>query len=444
MRKLRIGDVLIKSRDSMSIDDATEYRQVTVRMKHQGVCLRGYKLGKEIGTKQQSFVKKGQFILSKIDARNGAFGIIPEELEGAIITNDFLTYDVNEKELNIQLFSLLTSQPTFDDICNKASTGTTNRKRLSEREFLAQEITVPPIEEQDSFINHFKKIQALQENTKIELAIQADLIAKLRSSILSDAVSGRLVPQDPTDESASVLLERIKDEKERLIKEGELKRDKPLSQITEDEIPYELPEGWSWCRLGNVCINIHYGYTASAELSYDEPKMLRITDIQNNGVNWDTVPNCKITDKELEKYSLKSRDILIARTGGTVGKSFLMTNIPVKSVFASYLIRLIPSQFVDERYLKFALESPFYWQQLIAKSMGTGQPNVNGTSLSELIISVPSLKVQHKIVDQVEKLMTVCDALESEVAKSRMETDRLMQTILKEAFENKKTEVACE
>ncbi len=434
MRKLRVGDVLVKSRDSMTVDDEIEYRQVTVRLKHQGVYLRGYKFGKEIGTKQQSYARVGQFILSKIDARNGAFGIIPDELDGAIITNDFLTYDVNEKELNIELFRLLTSQPAFDDICNKASTGTTNRKRLSEREFLAQEIIVPPIEEQDAFITHFKKLQYAQEQTLTELQTQSDLIDKLRASILSDAVSGRLVPQDPTDEPASILLEKIRAEKEHLIKAGKIKREKPIPVIADDEMPYELPNGWVWCRLGSVCNNIHYGYTASAELSYDEPKMLRITDIQNNAVNWQTVPHCKISDDELVKYRLQNRDILVARTGGTVGKSFLMTNVPVQSVFASYLIRLIPSNEIDERYLKIVLESPLYWKQLIEKSMGTGQPNVNGTSLSELIITLPPYIQQQHIVAKVEQLMVTCDSLEAEVIKSRTETDRLMQTILKEAF----------
>lgn len=423
----------------MSIEDATEYRQVTVRMKHQGVCLRGYKLGKEIGTKQQSFVKKGQFILSKIDARNGAFGIIPDDLEGAIITNDFLTYDVNEKELNIQLFRLLTSQPTFDDICNKASTGTTNRKRLSEREFLAQEITVPPIEEQDSFINHFKKIQALQENTKIELAIQADLIAKLRSSILSDAVSGRLAPLDSTDEPASMLLEQIKAEKEGLIKEGKLKRDKPLAPVTADEIPYELPEGWSWCRFQTITTVITCGI-ASTPKYYDSGRVFLSA---KNIKPYKFLPNeHKYIDegtyqKIIANAKPEKNDILLTRVGAGIGESAI---IDVDLEFAYYVsLTLIKPlhKYINSKYLLHFLNSPEGIKNAISYTSGknSSQGNLNVNKVREYLIPFPPLAEQNRIVNKVEELMVTCDALEAEVAKSRMETDQLMQTILKEAFD---------
>lgn len=436
MRKLQVKDVLTRVKEPIELEDDVLYKRVTIKTKHQGVFLRDSQYGKDIGTKKQFFIKKGQFLLSKIDARNGAFGIVSDEVDGAIITGNFWTYEVNEKELNIELFYIMTSLPFFDELCKNASSGSTNRQYLDEKKFLNQEITLPPIEEQNSFIKHFKKLQEKHSQTLEELQTQSELINKLRSSILSDAVRGKLVPQDPNDESAEVLLEKIKAQKEKLIQEGKIKKQKPLPPISEDEIPYELPNGWVWCRLSNVCKNIHYGYTASAEQSYDEPKMLRITDIQNNSVNWERVPHCKISDEEMDKYLLKERDILVARTGGTVGKSFLMTNVPVKSVFASYLIRLIPSDFINEQYLKLILESPLYWKQIIAKSMGTGQPNVNGTSLGELVMSFPPLEEQKRIVEKVERLMATCDALELEVQNSKTETEKLMQSVLKEAFEN--------
>lgn len=428
----------------MSIDDATEYRQVTVRMKHQGVCLRGYKLGKEIGTKQQSFVKKGQFILSKIDARNGAFGIIPDDLEGAIITNDFLTYDVNEKELNIELFRLLTSQPTFDDICNKASTGTTNRKRLSEREFLAQEITVPPIEEQDSFINHFKKIQALQENTKIELAIQSDLIVKLRSSILSDAVSGRLVPQDPTDEPASMLLEQIKAEKERLIKEYKLKRDKPISLISAEEIPYELPDGWVWCRLGDIITNMDSGWSpACLEQPSDDDTwgVLKTTAVQDLCYLAHENKTLPITLQARPQYEVQKGDILITRAGpkNRVGICCLVNKTPPKLMISDKIIRFHLYPKIYPAFIELSLNCGASNEFIETKKSGMAesQVNISQGNLKLTPVPLPPLAEQHRIVAKVEKLMNTCAGLEAEVAKSRAETDRLMQTILKEAFEER-------
>ena len=141
--------------------------------------------------------------------------------------------------------------------------------------------------------------------------------------------------------------------------------------------------------------------------------MLRITDIQNNRVDWPSVPGCQIESDEAEKYLLSANDILIARTGGTIGKSFIVPDAPVKSVFASYLIRVTPPQSMAARYLKTSLESPLYWSQLRQMSAGTGQPNVNGQALGRLEIPLPPLAEQKRIVAKVDELMALCDRLEA-------------------------------
>ncbi len=256
---------------------------------------------------------------------------------------------------------------------------------------------------------------------------------QLKNSILQLAVQGKLVPQDPNDEPASALLERIRAEKQRLIKEGKIKKGKNESVIFRapkegcestdnmpyafyertpdgtvrditDELPFDVPESWEWVRLGNISANIHYGYTASAQPT-GTTKLLRITDIQDNFVNWPDVPFCDTSEKEFETYGLQNKDIMIARTGGTIGKSYIVRDLSVKAVFASYLIRVIPLESVDEEYIKTFLESPFYWEQLKNYSMGTGQPNVNGQSLKSLILPLPPLAEQRRIVERIEQLL---------------------------------------
>lgn len=237
--------------------------------------------------------------------------------------------------------------------------------------------------------------------------------SELRQAILQAAVQGKLVPQNPHDETAFELLKCIDQEKARLIKEGKIKKEKPLSPIIETEIPYDLPAGWVWCKLNNLSKTIHYGYTASASES-GNAHLLRITDIQNDKVNWSHVPYCTVTESELKTYKLNNRDILIARTGGTVGKTYIVDAIDVDSVFASYLIRVVPSELIDERYLKYYLQAPFYWEQIVTKAIGTGQPNINGTSLKNLLVSLPPLAEQRRIVAKVDELMALCDELEAE------------------------------
>jgi type I restriction enzyme S subunit len=275
--------------------------------------------------------------------------------------------------------------------------------------------------EADEFRKCWSKIS---ENFDI-LYDSPENVNKLKQAILQLAVMGKLVPQDPRDEPASILLEKIKAEKEQLIKEGKIKRQDPLPLIAENEMPYELPEGWKWVKLAHISNNIHYGYTASADLKINKIKFLRISDIQNNTVNWNTVPGCKINASDLKSYELHNGDLLIARTGGTIGKSYLVEDLKLCSAFASYLIRIIPSSFIYPKYLKYFSGSLLYWKQLYARCTGTGQPNVNGVSLSNLILPISPLNEQKRIVEKVERLLGFCDRLEENLKNAEIKSAKL-------------------
>ncbi len=251
----------------------------------------------------------------------------------------------------------------------------------------------------------------------------------LEQTILQLAVRGLLVPQDPTDEPASQLLQTIRQEKDRLILEGKIKRDKPLPPIATDEQPFELPQGWAWARWGQVTSRVQYGYTASADNTISEPKFVRITDIQNDQVNWGTVPGVPDA-RDLSGYLLEDGDLLIARTGGTIGKSFLVRPVPLKAVFASYLIRVSAVAGLMPDYLKIFASSAHYWEQLIARSMGTGQPNVNGTALSELVMLLPPLPEQSRIVARVEALRRLCADLRQRLSHSQTVQAQLAESLL--------------
>ena len=179
----------------------------------------------------------------------------------------------------------------------------------------------------------------------------------------------------------------------------------------EDEIPFEVPEGWEWTRLGCITDVIQYGLSNSAESTGDY-RLLRITDIQNGCVNWDTVPfTC--TD-EPEKYLLHKDDIVFARTGATVGKSFLITDLPYSSVYASYLIRIRLIKGISTNYIYQFFNSYCYWEQVTDKAVGVGQPNCNGTALKELFIPLPSQAEQNRIIPVAYNLLRIADIVTSE------------------------------
>ena len=239
---------------------------------------------------------------------------------------------------------------------------------------------------------------------------------ELRQKILDLAIHGKLVPQDPNDEPASVLLERIKAEKERLIKEGKIKRAKKSAKSSDtphyENVPFEVPEGWVWTTVSDISKSILYGVSESAKPA-GKYKLLRITDIQNNQVDWETVPFTDFDDNKVSSYILCNGDILFARTGATVGKSYLIKNLTQKAIYASYLIRVQTFNLIIPEYVKLFFESEYYWAQIELNSVGIGQPNVNGTILGSLNIPLPPLSEQKRIVIEIERWLSLINAIEN-------------------------------
>lgn len=275
-------------------------------------------------------------------------------------------------------------------------------------------IPLPPLEEQKRIVAKIEELMPYVDKYDVAYSEVVKLNKKfpedMQKSILQYAIQGKLVEQREEDGTAEDLYKQIQEEKNKLIKEGKIKKTKTLPEITEDEIPFGIPENWKWVRLGDVSKNIHYGYTASAQ-EKGNCKLLRITDIQNNSVEWASVPFCSVKDKDFETYGLNNRDIMIARTGGTIGKTYIVDSLNDRAVFASYLIRVIPVENINEVFLKKFMESPLYWMQLKAGSMGTGQPNVNGTTLSKLLLPLPPLEEQMRIVEELDEVLPYTNQL---------------------------------
>ena len=281
-------------------------------------------------------------------------------------------------------------------------------------------IGLPPLAEQERIVAEIEKFEPLiAEYDKLEqqaTKLDGEIYDKLKKSILQYVIQGKLVPQDNNDEPAAALLERIHAEKkaqlgkkyvESYIYKGddncyyEHINGKNID-ITED-IPFDLPDSWSWSRWGELSDSIQYGYNAPA-IQSGRIKMLRISDIHENQVMWENVPYCDIAEEDISTYLLKENDILFARTGGTVGKSFLVKNIKEEAIYAGYLIRTRYNSKLIPQYFKYFMESPLYWSQLRNGTIATAQPNCNGQTLSKMIVPVPPLAEQKRIVEKINEI----------------------------------------
>lgn len=446
----RIRDILARNKTPVIVQDDITYKQVTIRTNYKGVVLRGTQSGSTIGTKNQFAVSSGQFILSRIDARNGAFGIIPEELEDAIVTNDFLAFDINEDEVEREFFNVFLQSPVFLEACIKASRGNTNRKRVDEDFFLNYRVNLPPLPEQRDLIEQINKGRTQIAIAQGEITHQKSLLAKLKQAILQEAIQGKLTAdwraahQDV--EPASQLLKRIQAEKARLIADKKLRPEKPLSGITSAEIPFEIPKGWEWCRLGDINMKFLGGeaYQSSAILPSGTNQVVRIGNIKPDTLDLSKRP-AFISDSLAEETAnsrLQPGDILVTMTGTYQKKDYCFTVLLAEEHFADR--RLFQNQRVGCFRLHPEIHKPFLIRALkltrlldpvFESSTGAAnQANISKGALLNILIPLPPLAEQAEIVKRVEALMETCRALETEIAQARTHATHLLQAVLKEAF----------
>lgn len=328
-----------------------------------------------------------------------------QQFNGLVIKNNFES--LIDPEFLFEIAA--TFKKRLLDIAGKTTFNFISVKKLSNLL-----IPLPPIAEQKRIVAKIEELLPYIDRyekawSKLE-AFNKRFPIDMQKSILQMAIQGKLVEQRPEEGTGEELYQKIQDEKHKLIKTGKIKKEKPLPEIPEDEIPFGIPESWKWVRWGELSQSIQYGYNAPAQQT-GRIKMVRISDIQDGTVLWDTVPFCKIEENDIPTYMLEKNDILFARTGGTVGKSYLVKLVPEKAIYAGYLIRTRYSSLLCPEYMKYFMESQLYWNQLKNGTIATAQPNCNGKTLAKMFLPLPPLAEQKRIVEKLEKILPLCEKL---------------------------------
>ena len=249
---------------------------------------------------------------------------------------------------------------------------------------------------------------------------------KLRQKILDLAIHGKLVPQDPNDEPASVLLERIKAEKERLIKEGKIKRTKKSAKSSDtphyqQDVPFEVPSNWVWTTLGSVC-NFENGFAFSSDDYKQEGiPLIRISNISDNSIDLD---GCVFIQKEIDdRFVVKNGDLLIALSGATTGKMGVYSNDKV-----AYLnqrvgnLRIIDTLILCPEYRNIFMYSKT--ETILKLAYGGAQPNISGSVICSFLFPLPPLEEQQRIVAEVNHWFALIEQIEHGKAD--------LQTIIKQ------------
>ena len=278
-------------------------------------------------------------------------------------------------------------------------------------------------------------------NIQIETSAQQSLLKQLKQTILQEAIEGKLTAKwrakNPDIGKAKELLEQIKKEKEKLIKDKKIKASKPLPPINEDEIPFDIPQNWEWCRLGDISFVGTGATPLTSEPKYYNGDINWITS-SATGADFVTEAETKITELALKEtncqiYPIGTLVIAMYGQGKTRGQiTELMIDSATNQACAAisiYLKDKALNQFIKKYFQKIYLE-------IRELASGGAQPNLNMQKVKDTMIALPPLEEQKEIVATIEKLFTLCNELESEINQNKTTVDNLMVTVLKESFEN--------
>lgn len=259
-------------------------------------------------------------------------------------------------------------------------------------------------------------------------------VAKLRELILTLAVQGKLVPQDPADEPAGVLLQKIRAEKDRLVAEGKIKRDKPLAEIAEEEKPFGLPAGWEWVRCDDYFLELCTGPFGSMihqeDYVRDGVPLINPSHMIGGRIIHDPRVTIKVADAErLSAYALSAGDMVLARRG-EVGRYAYVTEQEHGWLCGtgSFFVRLYSQ--CNREYLGLIFSDMRFRQHLQGESVGTTMTNLNQRILLNALLALPPLAEQSRIVTRVESLMRLCDALEAKGQLEAAQHAQLVSTLL--------------
>lgn len=294
--------------------------------------------------------------------------------------------------------------------------------------------------------NQIIKLQLNQINSfkiSTELQNQLQYVKQLRQAFLKEAMQGKLCSNELSvgEETGQQLLANIKAEKVKLIKDKKLKKEKELPPIKPEEIPFEIPENWAWCRLGEISKSANNGlykhesfYKANGTIS------LRMYNIGNGEINFEKLRRVKLEDSEIERYLLLENDILINRVNSLemIGKSAIICRYEENLVYESMNVRL---RIIDSRIAAYInqyllMESSKVYFRENAK-IANGQVSINQTTIFNMLIPLPPSTIQNQIVTKLNQLMKTCDELEKSIKQSQLQNEQLLQQVLREALEVK-------
>lgn len=361
-------------------------------------------------------IKPGYLLINRLINKQKMMATILPKIEGKLITAVDICWIAPSSYFNQEFMMYQLLSPAFQNKVNKLTSGST-RKRISKGNLTSIELFLPPLEEQSRIAAKIAQLFALLRKVESSTQQYAKLQTLLKSTVLDLAMRGKLVEQDSHDEPASVLLERIKTEKEQLVKKGKIRKSKSLPPITEDEKLFNLPQGWTWVKLNDVLAlengAIRRGpFGSSLKKSFFVPKSEDTYKVYEQGnainhtINYGSYYISYQKYEELQSFSIRPGDIIISGAG-TIGKTYILPSNSPKGVINQALIRVrLNEQLISKEYFLFAFKQKVGLINKQAK--GTAIKNMFSVThmKNDLVWALPPLAEQKRITKKIQNILS--------------------------------------
>ncbi|MBC7411339.1 MAG: restriction endonuclease subunit S [Bacteroidia bacterium] len=387
---------------------------------------------------KQIIVYPNDFIFSGLNIEKGAVTINTTG-EQLVVSANYSTCEVDYSVIDMDFFLLFMKSLSFKNLLKenlKKDYGFTRPKHLEQIKFF-----IPSsLEEQRKLVKLANKNKKIVDEISTEISHQINFAKKLRQQLLQDAVQGKLVMQNENVEPASELLKKIKDEKKKMIAEKKLKKEKELPPIKPEEIPFEIPENWVWCRLGEVVSHIFDGPFGSHLKSSDyKTSGVQVIRLQNLGFM--KFKEEKEAFVSIEKYNTIKQhtvyegDIIIGSFLADGVNCVILPKLNYTAIAKAdcFTIRISHLN-VIKRFVMFLLSSEPMFNELSKLLRGMTRLRINTTQLKNLPIPLPPLSEQNHIVQKLDELMQSCNELEASIKQSESQNKKLLQQVLREAL----------
>ncbi|NBW28690.1 MAG: restriction endonuclease subunit S [Flavobacteriaceae bacterium] len=307
------------------------------------------------------------------------------------------------------------------------------------KEIAKIEIPLPSLEEQIKFVEKYALLETSSEYISFELDHQLDLIKQMRQAFLREAMQGKLVKSTNTNETGQQLLDKIKAEKAQLISEKKLKKEKELAPLTEDEIPFEIPEHWAWCRLGDIGSFRRGPFGSALTKGIFVKTGYKVYEQKNAIYDNHTLGEYYITSekfKELKGFVVKPNDLIVS-CSGSLGRIAEIPEGAKEGIINQALMRMTLFQRgITNSFFIRLFRSPYMQKKIFDKAWGSAIPNMVGlVEIKKILIPLPPLHEQEQIVAKLEELMGFCDGLERSIKESQGYNEMLLQQVLREALQ---------